>query len=84
MMCRLLNTVAVDARFRRMSGSVSVSTKALRDLPLPAAADVRRFLNKRKRSDDEAAVAAYAASAARSLAQKKKKANKTPKRRSHT
>ena len=29
MLCRLLNTAAVDARFRRMSGSVSVSTKAL-------------------------------------------------------
>jgi adenine-specific DNA-methyltransferase len=41
MLCRLLNTAAVDARFRRMSGSVSVSTKALRDLPLPAACSVR-------------------------------------------
>ncbi|MGD9715274.1 MAG: class I SAM-dependent DNA methyltransferase [Thermomicrobiales bacterium] len=64
--CRLLNTMAVDTRFRRMSGSVSVSTKALRDLPLPAAADVRKFFNKRERSDDEAAGAAYAASIARS------------------
>ena len=35
-MCRLLNTAAVDARFRRMSGTVSVSTKALRELPLPS------------------------------------------------
>jgi adenine-specific DNA-methyltransferase len=41
MLCRLLNTAAVDARFRRMSGSVSVSTKALRELPLPAVASVK-------------------------------------------
>ncbi len=40
-LCRLLNTAAVDARFRRMSGSVSVSTKALNQLPLPAARHVR-------------------------------------------
>jgi len=79
--CRLLNTMAVDARFRRMSGSVSVSTKALRDLPLPAAADVRRFFRARERSDDEAAVAAYAASAARPRAPNRKKAVKAPKRR---
>jgi adenine-specific DNA-methyltransferase len=65
MVCRLLNTMAVDARFRRMSGSVSVSTKALRDLPLPAAVDVRRFFQAGGRSDDEAADAAYAASMAR-------------------
>jgi adenine-specific DNA-methyltransferase len=69
--CRLLNTMAVDSRFRRMSGSVSVSTKALRDLPLPAAADVRRFFNATIRSDDEAADAAYAATVARSKAPKK-------------
>jgi adenine-specific DNA-methyltransferase len=56
--CRLLNTMAVDDRFRRMSGSVSVSTKAFRDLPLPAAADLRRFFNARERSDDDAADAA--------------------------
>jgi adenine-specific DNA-methyltransferase len=40
-LCRLLNTAAVDARFRRISGSVSVSTKALNQLPLPAADHVR-------------------------------------------
>jgi adenine-specific DNA-methyltransferase len=79
--CRLLNTKAVDDRFRRMSGSVSVSTKALRDLPLPAAADVRRFFNARERSDDDAADAAYAASTARSPPAKKKKATRTRKRR---
>jgi adenine-specific DNA-methyltransferase len=79
--CRLLNTIAVDDRFRRMSGSVSVSTKALRDLPLPAAADVLRFFNARKRSDDDAADAAYAASTARLPPTKKKKAAKARKRR---
>ncbi|MBV8977348.1 MAG: Eco57I restriction-modification methylase domain-containing protein [Alphaproteobacteria bacterium] len=63
MVCRLLNTMAVDARFRRMSGSVSVSTKALRELPLPVASEVRRFFKARSRAeDDTAAVAAYAAS----------------------
>ena len=44
-LCRLLNTAAVDERFRRVSGSVSVSTKALNQLPLPAADHVReRFV----------------------------------------
>jgi adenine-specific DNA-methyltransferase len=79
--CRLLNTTAVDSRFRRMSGSVSVSTKALRDLPLPAAVDVRRFFKAQERSDDEAAVAAYAASAACPPARNNKRAVKPPKRR---
>jgi len=80
--CRLLNTMAVDDRFRRMSGSVSVSTKALRDLPLPAAADVRRFFKARDQSDEDAAVAAYAASIAR-LKKTKKRVSKPrkPKRR---
>ena len=41
MLCRLLNTAAVDKRFRRVSGSVSVSTKALAQLPLPAAKQVK-------------------------------------------
>ena len=42
-LCRLINTAAVDARFRRISGSVSVSTKAVNQLPLPAAAHVRKL-----------------------------------------
>jgi adenine-specific DNA-methyltransferase len=78
--CRLLNTMAVDGRFRRMSGSVSVSTKALRDLPLPAAAHVRRFFKVGERSDNDSADAAYAASIARSKAVKKK-TSKVGKRR---
>jgi adenine-specific DNA-methyltransferase len=80
--CRLLNSSAVDARFRRISGSVSVSTKALRELPLPAAADVRTFFGKRACTDDEAAAAAYAASAARQrAAPKRKKTRKVSRRR---
>jgi adenine-specific DNA-methyltransferase len=58
MLCRLLNTHAVDARFRRMSGSVSVSTKALRSLPLPSPTAVRAKFT-RGLTDDEAAEAAY-------------------------
>ena len=79
--CRLLNTMAVDARFRRMSGSVSISTKVLRDLPLPAAADVRRFFKAGKHRDDEAAVAAYATSVARPPRQNGVKVVRASKRR---
>jgi adenine-specific DNA-methyltransferase len=61
MLCRLLNTEAVDARFRRISGSVSVSTKALRQLPLPEPDDVRAAFAA-GRTDDEAAEQAYATS----------------------
>jgi adenine-specific DNA-methyltransferase len=81
LVCRLLNTAAVDARFRRISGSVSVSTKTLRDLPFPAAADVRKFFGKRGYSDDEAAAAAYAASALRKRAAPKRRKRCTPSRK---
>ncbi|MGD0908896.1 MAG: N-6 DNA methylase [Candidatus Acidiferrales bacterium] len=61
MLCRLLNTAAVDARFRRISGSVSVSTKALNQLPLPTSAQIRAAF--RSDAEDERAVeVAYAAS----------------------
>jgi adenine-specific DNA-methyltransferase len=60
-LCRLLNTAAVDARFRRMSGSVSVSTKALRDLPLPSAAAVRACFIPGV-ADDDGAESAYSES----------------------
>jgi adenine-specific DNA-methyltransferase len=63
-LCRLINTQSVDARFRRMSGSVSVSTKALRDLPLPLARDVCVAF-KRKITDEDAAELAYARSQSR-------------------
>jgi adenine-specific DNA-methyltransferase len=81
MVCRLLNTAAVDMRFRRISGSVSVSTKALRDLPLPAATDVQKFFSKRGCGDDEAAAAAYTASAARKRAAPKRKKDRRPLRK---
>jgi adenine-specific DNA-methyltransferase len=61
MLCRLLNTSAVDARFRRISGTVSISTKALRLLPLPAARELSRVLNSAV-SDDKAVELAYARS----------------------
>lgn len=57
-LCRLLNTEAVDARFRRMSGSVSVSAKALRELPLPAANTLKACL-KSGIDDETAAARAY-------------------------
>jgi adenine-specific DNA-methyltransferase len=60
-LCRLLNTAAVDMRFRRISGSVSVSTKALRQLPLPAATRVRAAFGLGI-EDDCAAEVAYAES----------------------
>ena len=61
MLCRLLNSGPVDMRFRRMSGSVSVSTKALRQLPLPAATQVRAAFRPGM-EDDHAAEVAYAES----------------------
>jgi adenine-specific DNA-methyltransferase len=61
MLCRLLNTAAVDARFRRMSGSVSVSTKALNQLPLPTATHVRATFGSGS-EDERAAEVAYAES----------------------
>jgi adenine-specific DNA-methyltransferase len=60
-LCRLLNTEAVDARFRRISGTVSVSAKALRILPLPAAPDVRHTFNA-SQDDETAAHMAYSRS----------------------
>jgi adenine-specific DNA-methyltransferase len=60
-LCRLLNTEAVDARFRRISGSVSVSTKALRQLPLPTPDAVREAFAVIK-DDEAAAVQAYTSS----------------------
>ena len=62
-LCRLLNTAAVDARFRRISGSVSVSTKALNQLPLPAAKHVRASFVPGS-EDEQAAVLSYANSIA--------------------
>jgi adenine-specific DNA-methyltransferase len=82
-LCRLLNTKAVDARFRRMSGTVSVSTRALCLLPLPAANDVEQLFSERERNDDEATIAAYAASISRARAGEATKVIKMPKRPRH-
>lgn len=60
-LCRLLNTAAVDARFRRISGSVSVSTKALNQLPLPSSTQVQAAFVSTS-NDEEAAEIAYAMS----------------------
>jgi adenine-specific DNA-methyltransferase len=57
-LCRLLNSAAVDARFRRISGTVSVSVKALRSLPLPPASRVLEAFASFQ-GDDEAAEEAY-------------------------
>lgn len=57
-LCRLLNTAAVDSRFRRISGTVSVSTKALRELPLPAPALVKSLF-KATSEDERNAELAY-------------------------
>lgn len=62
-LCRLINTAAVDARFRRISGSVSVSTKALNQLPLPVAAHVRSLFTA-DADDEQAAAASYTRSTA--------------------
>lgn len=57
-LCRLLNTGAVDSRFRRISGTVSVSTKALRDLPLPSP-HIAKALLKDAADDEQNAELAY-------------------------
>lgn len=35
LVCRLLNSAAVDARYRRIAGTAAVSVSSLRELPLP-------------------------------------------------
>lgn len=51
-LCRLLNTSAVDERFRRISGTVSVSSKALAVLPLPRVEEITALFGA---CDDEVA-----------------------------
>jgi len=58
-LCRLLNSDAVDSRFRRISGTVSVSVSALRALPLPMAEYVLQAFST-AHDDDTAAKMAYA------------------------
>lgn len=56
-LCRLLNSAAVDSRYRRISGTVSVSVKALRSLPLPPASSVVEAFGAIQCNDDAAEVA---------------------------
>jgi adenine-specific DNA-methyltransferase len=58
LLCRLLNSQAVDSRFRRISGTVSVSVSALKALPLPLSKHVNSAFDKCP-DDDCAANAAY-------------------------
>ncbi|MEE4209115.1 MAG: N-6 DNA methylase [Parvularcula sp.] len=55
---RLLNTAAVDQRYRRVSGTAAVSVKLLRQLDLPSPVAFAAALAK---NDDDAEVAAFAA-----------------------
>jgi adenine-specific DNA-methyltransferase len=57
-LCRLLNSAAVDSRYRRISGTVSVSVKALRSLPLPTASRVVEAFGTIQ-CNDQAAEEAY-------------------------
>jgi adenine-specific DNA-methyltransferase len=63
LLCKLLNTDAVDKRFRRIGGTQNVSIGSLRDLPLPAPQNLRTAMMMT--GDFEAAVeSAYEMSAA--------------------
>ena len=63
LLCRLLNSAAVDRRYRRIGGSSSVSVGSLKSLPLP---DPRSLQSAMSRVADfeEAVELAYAMSAA--------------------
>jgi len=60
LVCSLLNTQAVDERYRRLSGTASLSAKLLRRLDLPRPALFRAALASAPQAD-EAARKAYAA-----------------------
>jgi adenine-specific DNA-methyltransferase len=63
LLCRLLNTDAVDKRFRRIGGTQNISIGSLRNLPLPAPRHLRKAMTMT--DDFEAAVeSAYEMSAA--------------------
>lgn len=69
LLCKLLNSEAVDKRFRRIGGTSSISISALKDLPLPDPRDMRAAMSRIK--DFEMAVeAAYNASCKRKKADK--------------
>ncbi|ABD07239.1 hypothetical protein RPB_2534 [Rhodopseudomonas palustris HaA2] len=61
LLCKLLNSKAVDKRFRCIGGTSSISISALKDLPLPDPRDMRTAMSRIK--DFETAVeVAYEAS----------------------
>jgi adenine-specific DNA-methyltransferase len=65
--CLLLNSGAVDARYRQLSGTASISVALLREMDLPKPKDLKQALLKYK--DREKAIeAAYAAAPAAKLA----------------
>lgn len=59
----LLNTAAVDSRYRRVSGTASISVMLLRELDLPRPEAFERALDLHEGDAEAAAVAAYGASA---------------------
>lgn len=66
-LCLLLNSAAVDARYRQLSGTASISVSLLREMDLPKPSELKKALLKFK--DREKAVeAAYAASSSIKLA----------------
>jgi len=46
LLAAFLNSVAADRAFRCLSGSVAVSAYELENLPLPAAADLKRLVGR--------------------------------------
>ncbi|MEH2509471.1 adenine-specific DNA-methyltransferase [Nitrobacteraceae bacterium AZCC 1564] len=69
LLCKLLNSKAVDKRFRRIGGTSSISISALKDLPLP---DPRHLCVAVSRTKDfeKAVEAAYEASSKRKVVDK--------------
>ena len=45
MMCRLLNSKPIDMRYRQVSGTVSISVKLLREIPLPPPMLITKILH---------------------------------------
>lgn len=66
-LCVLLNSAAVDARYRQLSGTASISVKLLREMDLPKPEALRQALLK-YRSKERAVEAAYAASLSTKMA----------------
>lgn len=59
LVCRLLNSAAVDRRYRQISGTASISTLLLRDLDLPSPENLRAAIAS-NRDFEDAVEKAYA------------------------